>query len=186
MTCKSAHHVWFPDLIPWPILLTCLVDVINIYQHAEGAQRAAKTQRHRQDKRIGQGIISGNQTGVQKSTMHQICLQIDSRHNASVPDLEESENFATASMRKTAHTTEIELVLPSRGWAPIWERKQTSLRPVGPGHSDVDLAAHICRTQCVHERQSPYPWNASAYRRCRRYDYYVERLLGSFVRVCWL
>ena len=56
-----------------------------------------------------------------------------------MPDLEESENYATALMRNTAHTTELEL--PRRGWGPIWAKKKTSLRPVGQGRgrSDADL-----------------------------------------------
>ena len=59
--------------------------------------------------------------------------------HASVPDLEESGNYETAPMRKTEHTTELEL--PSRGREPSWAKKYTSLRPAGQGqgHPDADL-----------------------------------------------
>ena len=44
----------------------------------------------------------------------------------------------------------------------------------------------LCRAQCPHEWQRPLPWASSAYRRCRCYGRYVERLFGCLLRLCML
>ena len=76
-------------------------------------------------KRMGQGRKAGNQASYNDGEVKQ-------QGHASVPELEESEGYTTAPMRKKAHTTELEL--HSRGWEPSRERnKLASGTQIGAG-----------------------------------------------------